>query len=967
MIQRKNRVRGLMTTVCFAAMAFAVATPASAQVTTGTIRGDVSGVGAGETVTARNVDTGLTRSATTSVDGTYQIAGLRPGVYEVTIGGETETVRLLVGQALIVDLGFEDDADVIVVQGTRRRPEVITSEVATNVTTEQIETLPQSSRNFLNFAQLAPGVRVSRDEFRQQFSGGASNATGDPLAAGQTNVFIDGVSLKSNINQGGLVGQDASRGNPFSQLAVQEFRVLTQNFKAEYEQAGTSIITAVTKSGTNEFEGQAFGLFQRDGFRENDFIRERRDEPKPEFSRTQYGAALGGPIIEDKLFFFVSYEANDQDRVELVVPGQDEARLAELARIGINVNDFIGSQNSPFREDLYFAKLDWNINEEQTAEVSYSRREESDIRGFGGQNALERATNIENDVTAVRFKHQYSDEAFLNEFSLDYLNSLFSPSSLNPDIPGRDFQGVINIGGNSTIQEVEESNITLRNNVTFSPVELAGEHLFKFGLRGSFQEYRVVQNLNGNPIFTFELNEDQGFDFDIPTNARFGVGDPELEAQNTQFGLFIQDDWNITDKLQLNIGLRWDVELNANNKDFVTPDDAVFALRELEDTLAAMGGDFDADDYISTGENRSPFLKAIQPRVGFSYDLFGDSGTVIFGGYGRFYDRTLFRNAAEEALFRQRLQAQFFFSEDGSPRPDTGQPTIAWDPSFLSREGLLNLLDDATISPVGELRVYKNDQRPPRTDQFSAGVRQRIWLLQTSLTYSHIRGENDIAYFPANRTPTPNDGGFFEFVPVTGFGNVVASDDTRATRFNALYATIDKPYSEESGWSLNIAYTHVFNADQRGRLFNFDDPRVGELPFLPNDAEEKHRIVVSGIVDLPFDFRLSTLSSFATGQPPLVIDATEGFGANVRTGNFLQTGGFDIKQVDLRLEKEFEIGPVIFTAFAEGLNVFDSDNGGFNTIFVGPENDALPDISDREFDNLAGPPRTLQLGGRIRF
>ena len=137
-----------------------------------------------------------------------------------------------------------------------------TPEISTNVTEDQIRYLPQSTRNFLNFAALAPGVRVSDNEFRKEICAGA-------LSANQTNVFIDGVSYKNDVIEGGVVGQDASRGNPFPQNAVQEFQVLTQNYKAEYEKAGSAIITAVTKSGGNRFTGDVFSLYQNKGLVQN--------------------------------------------------------------------------------------------------------------------------------------------------------------------------------------------------------------------------------------------------------------------------------------------------------------------------------------------------------------------------------------------------------------------------------------------------------------------------------------------------------------------------------------------------------------------------------------------------------------------------------------------------------------------------------------------------------------------------
>ena len=199
-----------------------------------------------------------------------------------------------------------DAGNEIIVRGGLLR-ETRTSEIATNVSQEQLRLLPQTDRNFLSFAALAPGVRYNDSETDKSFTSGASPAS-------QVNVFIDGVSLKNKVREGGVAGQQNSRGNPFGQLAVQEFRVITQNYKAEYEQAGAAIITAVTKSGTNEFHGEVFGQYTDRSLTQRSFIDERQGNPKPAFERKQYGISLGGPIIEDRLFFFAAYEGNDQDR-----------------------------------------------------------------------------------------------------------------------------------------------------------------------------------------------------------------------------------------------------------------------------------------------------------------------------------------------------------------------------------------------------------------------------------------------------------------------------------------------------------------------------------------------------------------------------------------------------------------------------------------------------------------------------
>ena len=226
------------------AISLACAGGAMAQVSTSTIRGSVTDGGqveAGATIGARDVGSGFTNRTTANANGGYVLSGLRPGTYEITVtttDGQTasEVVTIGVGQVGEVDLSVgggvvsesaATDVGDVVVTG-RRLVEVRTPEIATNVTTQQIQTLPQINRNFLNFAALAPGVRVSVNEQEQTITAGGQRAE-------SVNAFIDGASLKSNIIDGGIAGQDDSRGNPFPQAGIQEFRVVTQNFKAEYE------------------------------------------------------------------------------------------------------------------------------------------------------------------------------------------------------------------------------------------------------------------------------------------------------------------------------------------------------------------------------------------------------------------------------------------------------------------------------------------------------------------------------------------------------------------------------------------------------------------------------------------------------------------------------------------------------------------------------------------------------------
>src|SRR6266853_1666927 len=250
-------------------LAGSLARNASAQTSTGSIRGYVTDSGgtpiAGARVVAVNAQTSSQREATTQSNGFYAMLGLVPAEYDVTarqIGMAPQRihVRVLIGEVYPLDFKLAASAiqveavTVVAAAGVETR----TSEVATNVTQQQINTLPSSSRNFLDLAVLAPGTTIQND----RLNGTARAFSAGSQGSDQTNLFIDGASYKNDLIHGGSVGQDRSRGNPFPRNAVQEYRILTQNYKAEYQKASSAIITATTKSGGNVWTGNAFYSYQ---------------------------------------------------------------------------------------------------------------------------------------------------------------------------------------------------------------------------------------------------------------------------------------------------------------------------------------------------------------------------------------------------------------------------------------------------------------------------------------------------------------------------------------------------------------------------------------------------------------------------------------------------------------------------------------------------------------------------------
>ena len=955
-----------LTTIAVAAV------PAAAQTTIASIRGqvtDAAGAPApGASVVAVSEATNQTQRVASDAGGAYVLSGLRPGAYAITItgaNGETfaRTVVVSVGQSATLDaqLGTNEatgtapaeidtpgSAGDIVVTGSRL-VETRTSEVATNISQQQIRDLPQQDRNFLTFAALAPGVRYNDSDTAKNVTSGASTASA-------VNVFIDGISFKSQTLDGGIAGQTQSRGNPFGQLAIGEFRVLTQNYKAEYEQAGAAVITAVTKSGTNQFHSDGFFQYTDKSLSSTDYFVKQLDLPKPEFKRKQYGVSLGGPIIKDKLFFFGAYEGNDQDRALSVILGNRTP--ANLARFGHYEGNFV----SPFREDFYFGKLTLTPDEHQVFDASFSRRKEKDVQNFGQPtlNAYSVAENRRNTVDTYDFKWTYTGNAFVNEFHASYLNYNFNPTAVDPNTPTQEYVGVITIGGKDSTQKIVQSSYVLRNDLTYTG--LSG-HVIKGGIRFAFQDYEFNKLFFVQPHYTYINDPTQNLDFSFPAQAQVGLGNPRIGASNSQLGLYLQDDWDITDRLQLNLGLRWDYESNLFNNHYRTPANAVLALSQLPQTFY-----FNSSDYITDGSDRPPLYDLFQPRVGFSYDLFDDQRTVFFGGYGKYYDRNVFNNTLDEQFRLQYSYGQIYFSRDGQPR--NGQPTVIFQPSYLTRDGLLALQAQA-VTGLPELFAVKNDARPPSTDQFSLGVRQKVGVFQVSATGSYIRGRNGYTHLFATRTMNGLGACCDVTIPRRyGFGNVLIGYDGLDTRYRALYLTIEKPYTDASRYGVSIAYT-LSKAEQNGNdLFSLDKVVPDDYGFRNRPGDERHRVVLSGTVLLPLDVKLSTLTTLGSGQAYTVYDQSAG--TLIDQGRFFSAYPrkncihhvFAYCEVNLTLAKDFTVfGRRKVSAAVDLLNAFNNKNfGGFDGYEgpIDPTTGVQNDPLDRSPKSLITLPRRVQ-------
>jgi outer membrane receptor protein involved in Fe transport len=472
-----------------------------------------------------------------------------------------------------------------------------------------------------------------------------------------------------------------------------------------------------------------------------------------------------------------------------------------------------------------------------------------------------------------------------------------------------------------------------------------GNHSVKVGAVLSRLNYDVAKQLYGNPIFRFRSD----ISFDFPFEAQYGGGNPNLNAQNWELGFFAQDDWSPTPRLTINAGVRWDYESDMLDNNYVTPANVKAAVSS-----------FVPPQYFTDGTQRPTYYGAIQPRIGFSYDLSGKGQTTLFAGYGRYFDRVLYNYTLDERFRLQYPIRVFRFSADGSPRD--GQPTLVWQPQYLSKAGLNGVI---ASGQAGNPEVYliDNNTSPPVSDQFTVGLRHTFGPLLASASYAGVRSRHGFTYIFGNRRP---DGECCFAVP--GFSNILLSSDTKKAWYDALFVTLEKPFTAASKWGMSLTYTLGKAEEIGGDSFSLDYPSVQAYPRHPTATDERNRIVATGIYQLPQGFRASAFITLSSGVGFTVIDDTQGFGINQRkillyAGRPNET--FAFQSIDLRVDKAFKIsGHSQVELSAQVFNLFNHDNFTAYDGFEPP----LPNVNANFGQpNTEDPKRRFQFGLNFRF
>ena len=984
-ISVKHRpARGVLACALAGCMVLGTA-PAFAQSTAATIRGQVmadSTPAAQAQVTATNLATGLSRSVQSGANGGYSLAGLPPGTYRIDVeaGGQrsSRNITVQVGQTATLDLGLGGVAETApggeattldTVQVTAQAVETRTSEVATYIGNKQIEALPQGTRNFLAFADTVPGM-----QFTQDAAGNTKLRSGAQGSSG-INVYIDGIGQKGYTLPGGIGGQDSTRGNPFPQSAIGEYKVITSNYKAEFDQISSAAVVAATRSGSNEFGGSFFWDRTGTDWRTATPAEEKAGNGKVPSKEEQYGVSFGGPIVQDRLNFFVAYEAKEYSTPKTVTLGAS-GRYPEAA-VPAELLAQLGPTASPFTQDMYFGKLTWTPDDRNLVELSAQVRDEEERIGVGDQNTAQRGTLNQNKVDRYDLRWQYSGDDWLNDAHLTWEDLSWAPQ---PTIDGNGYiltisepaandrlnvGTILNSGASPNNQDKGQQGWSLQNDLTFSGWE---GHTVKMGVKFKDVEVRAVERNYSNPQFHYDLATSTS----QPYRVEFATGDAGTSggfttSANKQFGIYIQDDWEVNDHLTLNYGVRWDYETTPNYEDFVTPASLAADIRNYPNFQNA---DWNPEDYIANGRNRSAFKGAWQPRVGFSYDLDADQRHVIFGGAGRAYDRNLFDYLQLETNRTSFGRYNFHFIDaDGACRRPAGD-CVAWDPAFL-QPGALDQLA-ATVNLPREWWLNNNNLKVPYSDQFSLGMRNAFELgsqtWYSEVTVSHVRSHDGITARLGNRRP---DGSFLPPGHTWGtpwgfdppFGRIVLLDNLYQTRTTSLLAKLDKPYTAASRWGATLAYTYTRgrqNTNADGWIDMFEYPATSHYGWLPARGVPEHRLVATGIGDVGWGVTLSGKLTLESSKYRNATNCLPGWD-DCLIDPYKPSGSIGYKRFDLAASKQWDTGSDLKLRIrADLLNVFDWRNwDGYDDWYGGP-NDPNPGFGNHQ-DGIIGGTRTFKL------
>jgi hypothetical protein len=897
----------------FAAAVFLLCwtTWAAAQQTV-SVRGHVldrtGAVLAGARITAKSLETGSTRAATTGDDGWYTLPALPPGNYEIRAeyGGFRPAVignlRFAVGDAPVLHFTLEVGSldQVVSVQSSAPLVNVLSPELGYLVSEETIKNLPLNGRNYTDLALLQPGVIAfpHRDGGSVVAHGLATSINGqDPRA----NVYlIDGTPQNDFTN--GPAGSAA--GTALGMEAIREFRVEVNNYSAEFGRNSGGQINVLTKSGSNDWHGSLYHYFRNDNFDARNFF---DPAEKPEFVRNQFGVTAGGPARRDRSFFFLGYEGLRERlgrTISTVVP-DGNARLGILpstanpcvnaAPVAINaavlpyLNEFptsstliLTSSGCPTGLASYAFRFNQGIDQD-FGQFRWDENLGADHQAFarytydGAEQAL--PTDFPQFPRAFVSRNQFFTASYQGVLSASLLHNFrfgFSrtrvgqrveantATALTPFVPGR-IVGAIDIAGIPRFGPQTSVNVQLVQNVfgvEYGLTQTRARHLLKYGMLVERYQDNLFNPTFSLGIFTFGSLRS----FLLGTPARF-LGLPPNGALDrywrfTLFGFYVQDSYRIHRRLTLNAGLRY--EFTTMPVDIYGRDSALPNLLDPAPTVGQL--------------YQNPTHKNFSPRVGLSWDLFGNGKTSLRSGYGWFFNTNNHQNLIV-TITNPPATPRVIISNPGFPQPN-----------FAAGVG-------------NSIRPVQFDIQNPNVHVWNLNVQQQFWgQTFVMLGYAGSRGVHLWRNGDVN-TPMPLDASVNQAQCFPGINPALLPQfapgtpcyPAAAPRPNAAFSTIELKRSDGNSWynamifevrkqwrrdlHVQSSYTWSRNIDTTQASTFFSDATNGSVSTFPEspgfenynkglaDYHAKHNWVFNLVYHLPFargadGWRKATLSGW---------------------------------------------------------------------------------------------------------
>ena len=827
--------------------------PAAAQQTTGSIAGvvvdDQGAAVPGATVTAASTDTGFTRTVTTNAAGVYQLLALPVGPYDlvVELSGFTRVeinavpVQLSQTSDLNVALRVAGVAETVTITGTAPLVSTTSSSVGQVVDIDRIESLPLNGRQFANLAATVPGVGLGfhtdstkSTQYTPQISGGNGR---------NLNYLVDGGD-NNDDTVGGLL-------QLYPLEAVQEFNVITQRFKAEFGRSDGAVLNVITKAGTNTLRGSWFTLLRDRSLNARTMTEKITNTVKQEYRRYQFGGSVGGPIVENKAHYFGAFERTQQDTRQAV------------STLGIFPAED-GVFDTPYRENLFTAKVTTNFSPRHYFALRYGRNTNSQVHGAALRVAPSGWTDSSNTYDSTNLNHNWViRDNLLNEFVTQYADfrNEIAPRSNTAQLV---FPNGVTAGTSlSAPQSTEQHKWQFRDDVSWTTSRWGGlGHSMKAGINWIHEPHLFIETTAGIfGQFTMGTNDING-----PVQQVFIPGGASaVNIPLDQYSLYLQDDWRATSRLTLNLGVRWDYVNGMPIEQDTNPN--FTALQE-----AGRAGRFAGTALEDFGRSPASDKNNIQPRVGFAYDVRGDARDVIRGGWGIYTDFAYTgANALFPAIDAAGGSGLIFFAVNptGLRKPD-GTLFRASDP--LSTIASLNTVNP-NVPPLSGVVLSPRIEQP-HTYQANLGWGHQLDSV-SAVTVDYVRVDGRDLNIRLRPNMLVNGRRFLAGLPLqpnsAAFRTAISKGESRYDAVTFGYRRrLSRGVDANAWYALSASTSDIGSASDeldQNLVQDISDPfgAVQDAPSMRTDA--RHRATLSAIIEAPLGVKVSPIFMYRSALP----------------------------------------------------------------------------------------------------